>query len=282
MSYAVLSAAAAGVCAAYVIYELVASFNPRAAVALARRLSVPLVRAGSEGREPTVSERYRLSVCAAAVLFAAGILVSGLKTALLLAVIAPIATFVTFKVRQARFRTALAADAPLLARALADALRGGHSIRGAIGEAAGSMSGEIGVELAQAQAALELGETTDRVLERLGRRASCPEFDSLVAAMLLQRDAGGDLSALLLGLARSLEETVQVRRDARAATAQARFTATTVLLLPLLSSVAIEVASPGYLASLIERPISAALLAISAVLQLTGVVLVRRISRVMA
>ena len=57
-----------------------------------------------------------------------------------------------------------------------------------------------------------------------GARARGP-LDTLVAAVLLQRDAGGDLAALLRDLAAALEERGRVVADARSATAQARFTA---------------------------------------------------------
>ena len=71
------------------------------------------------------------------------------------------------------------------------------------------------------------------MLERLRRRASGPAWDTLVAGILLQRDAGGDLAALLRELAGSLEAAARVEADARAATAQARFTARLVLGLPV-------------------------------------------------
>ena len=63
--------------------------------------------------------------------------------------------------------------------------------------------------------------------------------------MLLQRDAGGDLAALLRDLAAALEERGRVVADARSATAQARFTALLVTALPAAGLVLGELAQPG-------------------------------------
>jgi tight adherence protein B len=104
----------------------------------------------------------------------------------------------------------------------------------------------------------------------------------MVAGILLQRDAGGDLAALLRDLAASLENAARVERDARAATAQARFTARLVLLLPLGAALLTELAAPGFLSALFADPVPAALVAASAALQLAGLIAIRRLARPVA
>ena len=75
-------------------------------------------------------------------------------------------------------------------------------------------------------------------------------MDVLVAACLLQRRAGGDLARLLRDSARALEDQARLEREVRAATAQARFTALIVVLLPLGGALLAELASPGWFAGL--------------------------------
>jgi tight adherence protein B len=181
-----------------------------------------------------------------------------------------------------RRRAHLAAALPAIARAVADALAGGHSIRGAFAVAAaeGAVTGPAGQELRAVRAALVLGEDTDAVLDRLRGRAAHPAFDALVAAVLLQRESGGDLATLLRTIATTVEEQVRVEADARAMTAQARFTAVLVAALPALAAAVAELASPGYLGSLLSRPLTAWLAAMSIVLQGAAWLAVRRISRV--
>jgi len=184
---------------------------------------------------------------------------------------------------RARRREKLATAAPLVARAIADGLAGGHSIRGALVEATrGGMIGPPAAELNRVRAELMLGDPTDAVLERWRARAGHPAYDSLTAAIALQREAGGDLAGLLRGLATALEEHVRAEADARALTAQARFTALIVAVLPLLAAGLAELGSPGYLASLISKPISAILVLTSLALQVLAWIAVRRIARLRA
>ena len=100
--------------------------------------------------------------------------------------------------------------------------------------------------------------------------------------MLLQRDAGGDLAALLRELAASGEAADRAERDARAATAQARFTAWLVLGLPLGAAVVAELAAPGFAASLLANPLSAWLAALAVVLQLVALVCIGRLAKAAA
>ena len=106
-------------------------------------------------------------------------------------------------------------------------------MRGALGEVAPSLPGAAGHELRIAARALALGEPTDAGARAAApRAAACRAWDTLVAAILLQRDAGGDLPALLRELAAALETADRVERDAHTATAQARFTAWLVVGAP--------------------------------------------------
>src|SRR5206468_3222248 len=107
-----------------------------------------------------------------------------------------------------------------------------------------------------------------------------PVYDTLVAAVLLQRAAGGDLAGLLRELAASFEASARLARDARAVTAQARFTGVLVAGLPALAAVVAELAQPGFLLGLLRFPPSAILLVLAAILQALGLVAVRRLARV--
>jgi tight adherence protein B len=162
---------------------------------------------------------------------------------------------------------------------MADALGAGRSIRAAIVDAAAGAEGAAAHELATATRALALGEPTEAVLVRLRARARSHAWDTLTAAVLLQRDAGGDLAALLRELAASGEAAERAERDARAATAQARFTAWLVLGLPLCAALVAELAAPGFAASLLANPLSTSFAALAAILQLAALLCISRLAR---
>ena len=117
------------------------------------------------------------------------------------------------------------------------------------------------------------------MLDDLRVRAADPAWDTIVAAILLQREAGGDLAGLLRSIAAGLEEAARVEADARSATAQARFTAWLVALLPVGAAAVAELARPGYIGELLRAPLAPWLLGAAAACQLAACVLIRRISR---
>ena len=74
----------------------------------------------------------------------------------------------------------------------------------------------------------------------------------------------------------------QLGADARAASAQARFTSLIVLLLPGLGLLLGELSSPGLIGRMVGSPIGIWLFGSALGLQLGGLLLIRRLSRVQA
>ena len=120
-----------------------------------------------------------------------------------------------------------------MALALADALGGGHSLRGALAEAARGVDGAAGHELRRAGGGAGGGSDHGRGARGDARAAPSARLDALVSACLLQRRAGGDLARLLRESARAMEDQGRLEDEVKAATAQARFTGLIVVLLPL-------------------------------------------------
>jgi tight adherence protein B len=270
-------AAAAGVAGAW---EALAAVEALSAAAAVRRALAPLARAGREGREPSAPERRRLVNLSVATLLIGGWLIFSPWLGLLLAAAAPSALTALVRARRRRHAEQLERSAPAAARALADALAAGRSVRGAIAEAASTLEGPAARELRASRRALDAGEETEIVLDRLRRRAEGRAWSVIVAAVLVQRHAGGDLARVLRGIAAAHEETLRIEHDARAATAQARFTGLLVCGLPLGAAALAELASPGYLGSLVRAPLSAALAGVAFVLQLFAALSIRRFARV--
>jgi tight adherence protein B len=270
------AAAAAAVLGAW---DALAAVERSSVVAGLARAVEPVVRAGREGRAATVPERRRLAVLATAALAASGWLVGGPVLGVAAAVSGPALVAAALKARRRRYAADLRRGAPSMARVLADAVGAGHSIRGAIAVAATAVSGPAGHELRRAARALALGEPTQEVLERLRKRAADPAWNTIVAGILLQRDAGGDLAGLLRDQAGALEAAERIGREARTATAQARFTARLVLVLPLGAASLAELASPGLIGGLLTHPVSVWLVVMAVVLQIAAIVAVARLAR---
>jgi tight adherence protein B len=279
MSVAPLIAFAAATSGVVGAWDLLSAVQGGRVAALWEAAVAPLRRAGAEGHAPSAPERRRLAALCAGSLLAAGWLVAGPLAGLVAALLGPAAGMTAVRARRARYAAEVRRGAAAAARALAAAVGAGRSVRTAVADAADALDGPAGRELRLAARALALGEPTEPVLERLRVRAGGRAWDTLVAALLLQREAGGDLAGLLGDLAASLEDAARAERDAHAATAQSRASARIVTALPVLAAGFAELGSPGFLASLLGTPVSAVLTILAALLQIVAFVAIRRLTR---
>jgi tight adherence protein B len=252
---------------------------PRGLRALAA-LAELLVRAGREGRDPGALERRRLLIAGAACAFCAGALSFGPLIGAGLAAAGPSAVARVLAARRRRYRAAVDAGVAEMAVAIADALAGGRSLRSALADAAAGVGEAAGHELGRTARELSAGARTDDALEAMGARIRSSRMDTLVAACLLQRRAGGDLARLLRQSARGMEDQDRLEGEVHAATAQARFTALIVVLLPVGGALLAELASPGWFAGLWRSFLTAWLVGIAVALQAAAALLMHRLGRV--
>jgi tight adherence protein B len=248
--------------------------------AAASGLGQVVARVGSEGRDPASGERRRLLLAGAVAGFALGWLVTGLLLAMAFAAGTPWLVARTLSARRERYRRAVDSGAAAMALAMADALSGGHSLRGAMHEASRGVPGAAGRELRRVSAELALGARTEEALDAMRSRVRSHRVDTVVAACLLQRRAGGDLARLLRESARAFEDQARLEDEVRAATAQARFTGLLVVLLPLGGALLAELANPGYLRGLAGSFLTLWLGGLALGLQALAAVLIRRLARV--
>ena len=289
MSSASVAAFFAGATAGAALCELTAAVGAwafrraprrvRGVVGVVETLVVAVIRAGREGRDPGGRERRRLLLAGAACAFCAGAVTFGPLVGALLAAAGPSAVARLLAARRRRYRSAVDAGVAEMAVAIADAIGGGRSLRSAVVDAAAGVGGAAGHELRRTAAELAAGATTDGALEAMRARVGSPRMDTLVAACLLQR-AGGDLARLLRETARGMEDQQRLEDEVRAATAQARFTAVIVVLLPVGGALLAELASPGWFAGLWSSFLTAWLVGLALALQAAAAVLMHRFGRV--
>jgi tight adherence protein B len=240
---------------------------------------LPLGRAGSEGYAPSAEEQRRLGMIGGVVIAALAVLIAGFGPLALAAAAGPWCVGALVARRRERYRRAVERAIPDIATAIADAISGGHSIRGALTAAAGSLEGPPAAELARVAADLELGSATRDALGTMRSRLRSERVDSLATALLRQQIAGGDVAALMRRLATAAAERDRVADEARAATVQARFTGLLVVALPAGAALFAELLDPGFISRVLAEPSSAALLVAAAGLQAAGFAVIRRLGR---
>lgn len=232
------------------------------------------------GRLPTDGERRRLALLGSGLVGCLALLLTGFGATTLLAALAPAGVGALIGRGHARYRRAVEAAIPSIADALADGLASGGSLRRAVAEAAAAAEGPAGVELTRVRADLAVGASPTLALEALAARVGSERVTALIGALLSQERAGGDTAALLRAQAEAARGRRRAEDEARAATAQARLTGGMVVAMPLVAIALVELAAPGFAASLLGEPLAALLIAVAVALQLAGYLLIKRIGRV--
>lgn len=251
---------------------------PRIAAWLSAAVA-PLGRAGREGYTPSTEEQRRLALLGSAAILGLVVLVAGPGPLALAGAAGPSTVGWLVTRRRERYRRGVERSVPEVATAIADAISGGRSVRGALAGASSSLEGPAAVELARLGAELELGASTAEALSAMRRRLRSGRVDALVTALLSQQGAGGDLAGLMRRLAAAAAERDRVDDEARTATTQARFTGLLVVALPAGATVFAELLEPGFISQVLTEPASAAMLIIAAGLQLVGFAAIRGLGR---
>jgi tight adherence protein B len=239
----------------------------------------PLRRASREGYAPSADEQRRLALLGSAAIAATALLIAGPGPPAVVGAAGPWCVGALVAGRRERYRRAVERSVPDIAAAIADAISGGHSVRGALAAAAGSLEGPSAAELARVAADLELGASTGEALAAMRARLRSDRIDSLATALLSQQVAGGDVAALMRRLATAAADRDRVADEARAATTQARFTGLLVVALPAGAALFAELLQPGFVSQVLSEPASAAMLVAAGGLQVLGFALIRRLGR---
>jgi tight adherence protein B len=232
----------------------------------------------ARGRDVFVPRRFTVGLIATGAV--GGWMTGGWSMALAGAVLVPGAARFALRIRRDRHAASADGAAAELALAIASALSAGHSVRGALIAAAANSPEPLEPELQKLAADLTLGDPTDVALAALRTRTRASRVETITGAIELHRRCGGDLANLLRELGRSFRAAELARRDAHAATAQARFTAWVVAGAPLLAAVLTELGRPGAVTGAFAFAPTAALMLVSLLMLGTGCLLSYRMGRV--
>lgn len=272
----VLAALAGGMSAVAAREALLSA--PRAGAWVARAAR-PLARAGREGYAPSADEQRRLGLLGSGVILVVVVLAVGPGPLAIVAAAGPSTAAAIVARRRERYRRSVERALPDVAAAIADAISGGSSVRGALAGAASSLDGASATELARVRADIELGASTSEALTGLRRRLGSDRVDALASALVSQQIAGGDVAALMRRLGAATAERDRVADDARAATAQARFTGLLVVAMPAGAALFAELLEPGFVARVLAEPLATVLLVMAGGLQVIGFAAIRRLGR---
>lgn len=178
--------------------------------------------------------------------------------------------------RKRRHLRELKLGMPEALRLLGIALDAGTSLVKALEYAADNCSEPLAGELKRTVWDLKAGQGLDEALQGLRARTGGSEFAYLSAAMEIQHRSGGSLGEVLASVSDSLRQSAELEEELRTKTTQGRLSARIVAWMPLALAALITVLSPGYFGAFFSSPLGVALLVTALLLEVAGVLLVKR------
>jgi tight adherence protein B len=208
---------------------------------------------------------------------ASGMAASGLLAGLGLGVVGFVAPALYVNMRKQRRRHAIEHQLAEALTHMANAMRAGFALLQAIDSTARRLQPPLAEELAILVADVNLGMTLEDALEDLGERVGSYDLDMVITAILIQRRSGGNLSEILDNVAETMRERDRIRGEIRVLTAQQRFSGLVLSSWPVVVAVFFFLLNPDLMSNLWTTPVGLVLLIGAGVLQLLGILTIRRI-----
>ena len=205
----------------------------------------------------------------------------GATLGLLLAIVAGLVGFMLpawlVAIRRARRQKELDDQLPEMLALISNSLRSGFAFTQAIDLAEDQLSPPISEELRLVQRDTTLGASMDDALQSMADRSGSYDFDMVVSSVLIQRTIGGNLSEILDRVAETVKERKRLEREIRSLTASQRFTGLVLSIYPIVLGLIFFALAPDTWKVLVTEEAGRLMLALAAVLQVIGIITIRRI-----
>jgi len=159
-------------------------------------------------------------------------------------------------------------------------LSAGHAFTEALHMVATEMPEPISTEFRKTYEEQNLGLSLKLALENLVERVPLLDLRMCVTAVLIQRETGGNLSELLEKVAYTIRERFRIMEDLKTMTLSSRWSAWLLCGLPIFLAVYVTLMNPGYMDVMWRDARGNRLLAVAAIMQVLGMLMVQKIMKI--
>jgi len=163
---------------------------------------------------------------------------------------------------------------------IARALRAGHALPTALQMVSDEIPQPVGGEFRLLFDQQNFGMSLPDALRAFGQRIPLVDARFFVTAVLTQRETGGNLSEVLDKLSSVIRDRFKVKRQVRAVSAHGRITGWVLGALPPVVAGVLFIISPDHMRLLIDDPLGVQMVLMGLILQVIGIIAIRRILRV--
>lgn len=161
---------------------------------------------------------------------------------------------------------------------MVSALRAGYSVLQAMEVVAKEMDPPASEEFDRVVKEVQLGLPMDRALDNLLRRVPSDDLDMTITAIKVQQEVGGNLAEVLDTISFTIRERVRIKGEIRALTAQARYSAYLVGMLPIIVAVIVYMINPTFMGPMFQHQCGWIMLGVAGLTMVIGFFVMRKIA----
>jgi tight adherence protein B len=225
---------------------------------------------------------FGLSVLLAAVAFLVFGLAGGglLLLRLLIAAavgVAPLSYIMRVRARRLRKFEELLPDAiDLFTRTM----RAGHNIHSGLETIANETADPVRMEFKKLMEELALGSQVEPALHGLGKRVPLIDLKFFITSLILQRQTGANMVSVLESLSALVRERLNMAAKLKAHTAQQRFSAGLLCVLPIVVGLGFWILKPEYIRLLWTDPTGSKFFTYAIISEIVGILVIRKIANI--
>jgi tight adherence protein B len=163
---------------------------------------------------------------------------------------------------------------------ISGSMRAGYGLVSAMSTVATEAPSPTSDEFGRVVIETRVGRDLTTALRGVADRMRNDDLAWVTDAIAIQQEVGGNLAEVLDAVGATIRDRNQIRRQVQALSAEGRISAVILIALPFGIAGIISLVNPGYLEALFETTIGKVLVAVGAVLMVTGIVWIRRIVKI--
>ncbi len=160
---------------------------------------------------------------------------------------------------------------------LCQALRAGHSLAAGIQLIGQQLPDPAGIEFRRCFHEQNLGIKLEEALRNMADRVNVLDVSFFVTAVTVQRQTGGDLAEILDKISKVIRDRIKILGQVKALTAEGRMSGWVLSALPILVFFVAKALNPEYVDILLHEPDGQALLGAAVVMQIMGMLMIKKI-----
>jgi tight adherence protein B len=160
---------------------------------------------------------------------------------------------------------------------IARALRAGHAFTTGLAMVAEDAPQPVAGEFRTLYDQQNFGMPMPEALKAFAERIPLLDARFFVTAVLTQREAGGNLAEVLDNLGSVIRERFKVKRQIRVLSAHGRITGWVLSAIPPVLAIALLFVTPGHMRLLVDDPLGPPMVLTAIVLQIIGMLIIRKI-----